>query len=354
MTVVKSDNPELIDKVIDVLKSGGLIIFPTETSYGVGVDATNPEAVSKLLLYKKRPEGKAISIAVANQQIAKQYVEINANAQNFYNNFLPGPVTIISKSHHKVDSRLESETGTLGIRIPNYRLMLNILEKFNKPITATSANISGGKTPYTTEDILENIPERNKNLIDLIIDAGELPKNPPSTVIDTTSNNLTIIRSGRVDPLKTTLLENVSTQNEEETISIGKDLINKFYNKELPLLILLSGELGAGKTHLTKGIGQELNINYVIKSPTYNYVNEYKINDSTKLFHMDAWKIQSKEDLNSLGFYDWFKKGNVIVIEWPSVIINLDPDFFSSLSYYYLEITNQEFTKREIKIFKVN
>jgi L-threonylcarbamoyladenylate synthase len=352
MKIEKIENLN-IKEVIEVINNGGLIIFPTETSYGVGVDATNEAAVTKLLTYKKRPEGKAISIAVADQNTAENFVELNGTALGFYKNFLPGPVTIISKSKHKTDLRLESEMGTLGIRIPNYKLILDILKQLNKPLTATSANVSGGKTPYSVEDILENIPQKNKDLIDLIIDAGELPKNPPSTVIDTTTNDLTILRSGRINPLKTELLEEIETNSEDKTIEAGKTLIQKYHNKTKPFMVLLSGELGAGKTHFTKGIAQALGINQVIKSPTYNYVNEYAF-DGAKLFHMDAWKIQSLQDLQSLEFYKWQTGNNVIVIEWPSVVMNLDEKFFENTQYIYIEINYKSESNRVIKIFKVN
>ena len=205
MKIVKLDDNSkeaIIRIAIEVLGSGGLIIFPTETSYGVGVDATNSNAVSRLLEYKRRPEGKAISVAVANLKLADKYVDINPAAEGIYKNFLPGPVTVISKSKKLLDARLESEQGSLGIRIPNYRLILDILEKFNKPITATSANSAGKKTPYSIDDIFNNLSKKQKSLIDLVIDAGELPHNPPSTVIDTTSEELTVYRKGRIDPTK--------------------------------------------------------------------------------------------------------------------------------------------------------
>lgn len=350
MKIIKLEDPNLLSEFTSTILSGGLVIFPTDTTYGVGVDGTNIDAVSKLLKYKKRSEGKAISIAVCNQSKAEEFVEINSQAKNFYKNFLPGPVTIISKSKHNTDSRLESESGTLGIRIPNHKIMLNLLEAVNKPLTATSANISGGKTPYNVEDILQNLPQKHIEMIDLIIDAGELPKNPPSTVIDTTTAELTILRTGRIDPVKTKLINTKTSQSEEETIELGRNFVEKFYSKKEPLLVLLSGDLGAGKTHFTKGIAQKLGINNVIKSPTYNYVNEHKF-DNNKLFHMDAWKIQSKEDLNSLGFYDWFKNGNVIVVEWPSVVMNLDEEFFKELKYFYLEFSFNPNNSRTIKIF---
>ncbi len=352
MKVISADDQNLVETAAQVLSQGGLIVYPTETAYGIGVDATNPAAVSKLLEYKKRPEGKAISIAVESEDMAEKYVNINSEAKSFYKNFLPGPVTIVSNSKSKVDKRLESEKGTLGIRIPDYKLILEIISHFNKPITATSANLSGSKTPYSIEDILDNLPEKNKNLIDLIIDAGTLPKNPPSTVIDTTSNELTVIRSGQIDPTKTVLMNSYTTNSEEETIQTGFNIAKEIYNSAAPSLILLNGELGAGKTHLTKGIAKFLGINQIIKSPTYTYVQEYKFEKDKKLYHMDAWKIDNKRDLEALEFYNWFKPGNVIVIEWPSVIMNLDESFFNSIEYFYITLRYLDNTKREIKIFK--
>ena len=131
---------EIIKEAVSVLEDGGLIIFPTETMYGIGADATNQKAINKLLTYKARREGKPLSIAVNSTEMAKKYVKINKTAKNLYENFLPGPLTVVSKGLGKVASGVESETGTLGVRIPDYKLVLEIISKFKKPITATSAN----------------------------------------------------------------------------------------------------------------------------------------------------------------------------------------------------------------------
>jgi len=357
MEVISIENTKLALKAaVKCLKEGGILIFPTETAYGVGVDATNAEAVTRLLSYKKRPEGKAISIGVSSKAMAKDYVDINKVASNLYDNFLPGALTVISQSKHKTDNRLESEQGTLGIRIPNYKFILDVIESFGKPITTTSANSSGKKTPYSIEDILNNISKKQEGLIDVIIDAGELPHNPPSTVIDTTSEELTIHRQGRIDPNKMQNSEAFFSTSTKETIEIGNKIIKQYslLLKSKPLIILLNGELGAGKTHLTKGIAKELGIDRVIKSPTYNYVNEYKLPDrsESKLYHFDAWKIQNEQDLQALKFHGWFKPGNIIVIEWPSVIMNLDPSFFETLEYLYVDFIINNDTEREIRIYK--
>lgn len=193
MKIVKKENLN-INEIIKTLKSGGLIVYPTETMYGIGADATNTKAIKKLSPYKKRPFGKPYSIAVSNQRMAKEYIYLNKTGKNLYKSFLPGPMTVVSWGKHKVAPGVESENGTLGIRIPNYPLVLEIVKKFGKPITATSANQSYQKRPYKISDILENISVRQKKLIDLIIDAGELPHNEPSTVVDTTLDDLTILR----------------------------------------------------------------------------------------------------------------------------------------------------------------
>ena len=278
MKTIHLENSNILEEAVQVLKDGGLVIFPSETCYGVAVDATNHNAVLKLLEYKKRPEGKAISIAVSSKAMAQEFVELNQNAEQLYDQFLPGAVTIVSKSKAKVDSLLESEARTLGVRIPNYKFLIELISTFGKPISATSANSSGKKTPYTISDILENISEKQESLIDLIVDAGELPHNPPTTVIDTTTEDLKVYRAGRVDPTKVKDFEVIHTNSPEETISSGEEFIKSKIKDGLknPLLILLNGELGAGKTQFTKGIAKGLGINQIIKSPTYNYVNEYK------------------------------------------------------------------------------
>jgi len=200
MQIIKINDTKALTLALQCLEKGGILIYPTETAYGVGVDATNKYAVDKVLKFKKRPEGKAISIGVSSHKMALKYVHINKTAQNLYDNFLPGALTVISKSKNMVDSRLESNKNTLGIRIPNYKFLLDLIQKLGKPITTTSANSSGKKTPYTIKDITDNLNQKQLKLIDLIIDAGDLAHNPPSTVIDTTEEELTTYRQGRINP----------------------------------------------------------------------------------------------------------------------------------------------------------
>lgn len=330
MRIIKTtqlSNQEIINQTIEVLTQGGLVIFPTETTYGAGVDATNQKGVDKLLEYKGRREGKPFSIAVPNQKQAGKYVILNQSAKKNYARYLPGPVTIISESRHNLAKGVESEFGTLGVRIPDYDLILNLLEQFNKPITATSANASGKKRPYTIKDILDHLSEKQKNLIDLVIDAGELPHNPPSTVIDTTLSTPVTVRSGTTQIKNESKLVTQISNSEEETKKIaGKVMLANWDQiKQKGMIIALDGPLGAGKTIFTKGVAEFLKIDETITSPTYSYIEEYDFNRHNvkgKLFHLDVWKIDNEDLFGKLEFESLIKANAVIVVEWWSNVAN--------------------------------
>ena len=198
LDIASTPRDEVIQAAVETLKNGGLLVFPTETMYGIGADATNQEAIDKVLAYKTRREGKPLSIAVCSSEMAEQYVEVNAVARNLYDTFLPGPLTVVSKGRGTVARGVESETGTLGVRIPDYPLVIDIVKAFGKPITATSANASYKKRPYSIDDIFNNISNKQRGLIDLILDAGQLPKREPSTVVDTTLNEKVVLRQGDI------------------------------------------------------------------------------------------------------------------------------------------------------------
>jgi L-threonylcarbamoyladenylate synthase len=350
---------KIIDKAVEVLKAGGLIVYPTETCYGVGVMASNEEAVEKLLKYKKRPEGKAISVAVNGPEMAARYVQINKEAADLYKNFLPGPITVISKSKQNLPAKLHAEDVTLGIRWPDHIVPLSIVEQLGEPITATSANSSGKKTPYTVDDILQNISSKQRNLIDFVIDIGELPHNPPSTVINTTKSDMQILRKGTIN-LGSRKYEK-TIQSTEQMISEGENLMHKYENILLSgaLLIMYNAELGAGKTHFTKGIAKGLNVEEIVKSPTYSIISEYdfeNINGKGQLIHIDAWRLENIAELEKLHIEEYIKQGNVIAVEWAGAT----EEYFSRLSdrkdlfLVNVQIDYISEGKRLIKIFEVN
>lgn len=321
----KENSAIIIKKALNVLKNGGIFVFPTETCYGLGADATNQAAIDKLYSYKTRREGKPLSIAVCDIEMASKYVTINETAENLYKNYLPGPITVISKGLGKVAKGVESEYGTLGIRIPDNELVLNIIRAFGRPFTATSANISYMPKPYSVDSLLKNTPPKSQNLIDLIIDAGELPHRETSTVVDTTMNNLNIMRSGQINLAQQLsdqkAVMSAETSSDAQTVSFGAMNMLRHIDEPLsgPLVFFLSGELGTGKTQFSKGLASQLGIKEIIKSPTFTILNEYEYELGQrhgKFIHIDTWRVDSLKDLETIGLDQYLSAGNIIAIEW--------------------------------------
>ena len=165
-----------IKKAAAVIKKGGLVVFPSDTVYILAVDPTNQKAVDKLLSFKNRWTGKAISIAVSDKKMAEEYVTLSPNAQNIYANLLPGPFTVVSAGKHQVTKGIEAENGTLGIRIPNNNNICDLVALVGGPVTATSANLSGRTANYSVASFLKPLSKRKRQMIDLIVDGGKLPK----------------------------------------------------------------------------------------------------------------------------------------------------------------------------------
>ena len=296
-----------INQAIKTLQSGGLVIFPSDTVYGLLVDATNKAAVEKLIAFKNRPVGKPISVFTGLGSMG-QLVEINNDQQKVFEEILPGPFTIILPSKHKVNKLLESETGTLGVRIPMYRYIEVLVDQFRKPITATSANLAGRSPHYSIGSLLNELTEKQKKLIDLIVDAGQLPKNKPSTVVDLSRSNVKILRQGNEDFIKSKVFRSLTS---EETKNIAGQIFTQNYKKdEKPLIFIIKGEMGVGKTVFVKGVGEKLGINNIV-SPTYVIYYEYK-----NFYHFDLYQIEDREEFGHLGIDKFLVPGNILCFEW--------------------------------------
>jgi L-threonylcarbamoyladenylate synthase len=346
MKIVRS-NGITTAELVDVLKNDGVIIFPFDTCYGLVCDPTNQKAVDKLLAYKSRREGKAISVVVDSVEMADHFVEIGTSARNFIGNFLPGPFTIVLKSEHKFAQGIEAENGTVGIRITDFKPIQDLVTAFGSPLTSTSANQSYQKTPYKVEDILETANPKNLELIDLIIDAGELPKNSPSTVLDMSNEDIQVLRKGSIIPDGVKFKERQSN-SVEETIELGREIMENFRtNLEFrPIIFALQGDMGAGKTHFTKGIAQSLGIREEIQSPTFIISREYDLQGGNRLYHMDTWRLELKnnfEELEDIEFNKMLEKTsasnfNIISIEWADKIQEYLQKLDLNLKIIWIEI----------------
>jgi Sua5/YciO/YrdC/YwlC family protein/conserved hypothetical nucleotide-binding protein len=322
MKIIKLDDKNVIEKTIEVLRQGGLVIFPSDTVYGLLVDGKNEQAVKKLIAFKNRPPGKPISVFTDWDFIA-DLVVITPSQEKMLKNILPGPFTVILKSKGKVCLVLESEKKTLGIRIPDYQPINQLIKKINKPVTATSANLSGKSPHYSIESLLKQLPRSKKNLIDLIVDGGKLPRNKPSTVIDLVGENIKIVRQGDIVFSQFNKYISKSPSETKKTAAFVLNKILKSFLKK-PLIFIIEGEMGVGKTIFVKGIAESLGINNII-SPSFVVMYEYEIKESKvksekskfrKLIHLDLYNVQEKEEFKYLKIDQYLAPGNLLAIEW--------------------------------------
>jgi len=344
----KSTN-DVLDEVMHVLSKGGLVIFPSDTVYGLLVDATNENAVKKLIEFKSRPPGKAISVFVADLDLCKEHVSINQKQSAILSKLLPGPFTMVLPSKHTVQKLLESEKGTLGVRVPDYQPIIQLTSSFRKPITATSANLGGNSPHYSIDSFLHQIPQVKKDLIDLIVDAGHLPRNKPSTVLDLTESTIKTLRSGDIIFEKSNVHQSHSAR---ETQKIGQELMQSLSEKygQKSLVIILKGDLGAGKTEMTRGIANYYGIKKII-SPTFVVYYEYSIHDSlSKFVHVDLYNIQEETEFDHLGLSEYLKPGSVMVVEWGEKLGKMYAEFQEKAEVVFVEIEHDGEKGRKIHI----
>jgi len=184
---------KIIDRAAKIIKNGGVIVYPTETLYGLGVDATNAQAINRVYKIKGRDYKKPLSVAVLNVKEAKKIVHWNKYAEILSRRFMPGPLTIILKTKRKFPKKLTAGRNKIGIRIPNHSVALELIKGVKIPITSTSANVSGTKEPINYQRVKKDM----KNKVDLIIPC-RVKYGKPSTVVDLTKRPK-VLRIGVID-----------------------------------------------------------------------------------------------------------------------------------------------------------
>lgn len=178
-----------------VLRAGGVVLYPTDTLYGLGVDALSDEAVAKIFAVKGRNEGKPVHALVSDLAMAARYGEISDSAQMLAEKLPRGQVTFIVRKKSGVDTGISKEIPTFGFRIPDNAFCIGMLHAFGGPITATSAN-RAGEVPQRSVDAI--LAQTGATGVDLVIDAGELPPRLPSSVVDVSGTAPVILREGAV------------------------------------------------------------------------------------------------------------------------------------------------------------
>ncbi len=185
-----------VDEAVKALKNGELVIVPTETVYGLAADGLNEQAIKNLYEVKGRPAGKPIMMQVSDLQMVRKIVKtIPSAAEKIIDKFWPGPVSLVLSKKASVSSILSAGGSTIGVRMPNHQLTLEIIRKVGQPLAVPSANISGQKSPRNAEQAAESL----KGLpIAGIVDGGDCQFGIESTIVDCTGDEPKILRKGAI------------------------------------------------------------------------------------------------------------------------------------------------------------
>lgn len=187
---IEKEYEKAFTRAKEVLSSSGVLIYPTDTVYGIGGDARNPEVVERVREIKGK-EDSAFSILLGGMGMVKEYVEVDGNALSAVMEAFPGATTLILKA--KKDLPVVKE-GKVGVRVPEHIFMRKISLELNMPIITTSANKSGGKTPASISEIDKEIIEK----VDLVLDGGETLHRMSSTVLDVEEKKVKRIGVGEI------------------------------------------------------------------------------------------------------------------------------------------------------------
>ncbi len=183
----------LTARAVEVLRNGGIVIFPTDTLYGLGADALNSQAVERVYTLKQRDRSKPLLLLLADPDDARRYArEIPPIGKEIIRAFWPGPLTLIFQAAECLPEIVTGGTGTIGLRCPDAPFARELVRALERPITATSANLAGGPDPRTVQEV----PPSLCAAANLVIDAGPCPLAQASTVVDLTRTPPALLREG--------------------------------------------------------------------------------------------------------------------------------------------------------------
>lgn len=191
--ILSANSSGATSQAVEVLLSGGLVAFPTDTVYGVGALASDERAVESIYIAKDRPAEKALPVMIgAGDQLMRVVASVPLLAARLAVRFWPGPLTLIMAKHPNLPEAI-SATNTIAVRMPDHPIALTLLRSA-EPMAVTSANLSGYPSPTTAQEVFEQLSGR----IDLIIDGGKTPGGIPSTLVDCMGDKPFILREGPI------------------------------------------------------------------------------------------------------------------------------------------------------------
>lgn len=200
--VIAIQDPEALERAVQLLEAGGLVAFPTDTVYGLGAHTSLPQAVERIYQVKGRPFGKAIPLLLDGAQSLPHVADdIPPAARILTKRFWPGPLTLVLRRKAAVPDVVTGGGTTVAVRVPDHAFTLTLLAAIAVPLATTSANLAGHPDSKTAQGVAHYLEGR----IDLILDGGRCPGGMPSTVIDVTKTPPVVVRAG---PISRQELEN--------------------------------------------------------------------------------------------------------------------------------------------------
>ena len=241
---VSTSNKHII-RAGEIIRNGGLVVFPTETVYGLGADATQGAAASKIFAAKGRPSDNPLIIHVAHPADAEGYTHTNELYYKLAERFMPGPLTIVLPSKDTVSKNTRGGLSTVAVRCPSNPIARALIECAGVPIAAPSANLSGSPSPTTAQHVVDDMMGR----VDMIIDGGEADFGLESTIVKIEDNDtLTLLRPGRITVEELSLVSDVVVADavtdllKEGEVALSPGMKYRHYAPTAPVH-LLDGEV---------------------------------------------------------------------------------------------------------------
>jgi len=226
-----------------VLKRGGLVAFPTETVYGLGADASNPAAVARIYRVKGRPAGHPVIIHIGDTgQLERWARDIPEHARKLAARFWPGPLTLVLKRAPGVSDNLTGGEDTIGLRMPNHPITLELLRQFGGGIAAPSANKFGRISPTTAEHVRDDLGDE----VDLILDGGPCEIGIESTIVDLSRDRPVLLRPGRIGTADIAATLGATPEPRDRSAPRAPGTLESHYAPQKPLRLVAGGEWERG------------------------------------------------------------------------------------------------------------
>lgn len=186
--------PAYLRSAAEILRAGGLVVFPTETFYGLAAAALDPTPVRRIFVLKGRPDSKPLLVLVDSVAMAERVAYVGSRARALMVRYWPGALTLVLPARAVVPAEVTAGTGTVGLRLSSHPIAQGLVSALGEPVTAPSANPTDLEPPTTAEAVLTYFATG----LDLVLDGGRTPGGQPSTVLDVTTDPPAVIRQGAV------------------------------------------------------------------------------------------------------------------------------------------------------------